>query len=104
LKKNFRPLVFSLFADQNKDTCCQRDKVEEEDGRPKIHAKPQQAINDQINREQNHADASIRFHAFSLLDCGPADNPNFAHRNIPLTFDSPVLSAACHAIASRDGG
>ena len=70
-----------LFADQNKDARCQRDKVEQEYGRPKIHAKPQQTINDQINRKQNHADASIRFHALSLLDRAAADNPKIFRRS-----------------------
>jgi hypothetical protein len=78
-----------LFADQNKDPRSQRDKVEQEYGRPKINAEPQQAINDQINCEQNHADASIRFHAFSFLDHAAADNPNFTYRNTPHTHSVP---------------
>ena len=61
------PFATFLLADQNKDARCQRDKIEQEYGRPKIHAKPQQAINHQINRKQSHTDASIQFHAFSFL-------------------------------------
>src|SRR5205823_3942332 len=56
------------------NACRQRDKIEEENGRAEINAKTHEAIDDQVNRDQNHADASIRFHGATLLDRPSTDN------------------------------
>ncbi len=57
-----------LFANENKDARGQRDKIEQENGRPEIYAKSQQTIDDQVNREQKHADVFGEFHGVNLLD------------------------------------
>jgi hypothetical protein len=52
----------TLFADENKNAGRQRDKIDQEEGRPERQAESEQAMEDQINREQKHADAFREFH------------------------------------------
>jgi hypothetical protein len=64
------PQIFEpLFADENKDPGAEGDEVQQENGRPEIHSKSQKTIDDQINREQKHADIFSDFHAVDLVDC-----------------------------------
>lgn len=58
----------TLFADKDKYTGGQRDKVEQENSWPDVQAEPQKAVDDQVNREQNHPDAFVEFHEADLLD------------------------------------
>jgi hypothetical protein len=60
--------VAALFADENEDAGGQRDKVEKEDGWPKIQPEPQKAVDDQVNRKQKHADVFGDFHGVDLFD------------------------------------
>jgi len=57
-----------LFADENKDAGGQRHNVEQENGWPDIQAKPQKAIDDQVNRKQYHANISGELHDVDLVD------------------------------------
>jgi len=57
-----------LFAEKNKDAGGQRHDVEQEYRWPDIQPKAQKAVEDQVNREQNHADAFVEFHAVDFLD------------------------------------
>ena len=58
----------SLFADENKDAGSQRHDVEQENRWTDIQTEPQEAVEDQEDREQNHADAFV-FHAADIVDC-----------------------------------
>jgi hypothetical protein len=79
------PFCRILLANENKNARGQRDKIEEENGRAEINAKTHEAINNQENRDQNHADVSIRFHDVTLLNRPSTDNPNLGSRNTPNT-------------------
>jgi hypothetical protein len=57
----------TLFADQNKDAGGQRHKVEQENRRPELQAEAQQAVDDQVNRKQKHADVFGDFHDVDLF-------------------------------------
>jgi hypothetical protein len=56
-----------LFANENKDARSERHNVEQENGWPDIQTEAQKAINDQVNREQNHPDVFIELHDVDLL-------------------------------------
>ena len=58
----------NLFADENKDAGGQRHKIDEENGWPERQAEAQKAVEDQVDREQNHADVFVEFHEVDLLD------------------------------------
>jgi len=51
-----------LFPNENENACGQRNNIEQENGRSDIQAKPQQAVDDQVNRQQNHTDTFVDFH------------------------------------------
>jgi hypothetical protein len=57
----------TLFAYENKNAGRQRHNVEQENRWTDIQTEPQEAVEDQEDREQNHADAFV-FHAADLLD------------------------------------
>jgi len=57
-----------LFADENKDAGGQRYNIREDNGRPDIQAEPLKAVDDQVNREQKHADVFGEFHDADLVD------------------------------------
>jgi hypothetical protein len=61
-------LTLAKLSDENRDPSAQGDKVEEENGGTDVQPKTQEAIYDQVNREQNHADISNGFHDPNLLD------------------------------------
>lgn len=61
--------MVALFADENKDTGGQRDDVDQENGRPERQTEPEQTMENQIDREQKHADVFGEFHAVDLVDC-----------------------------------
>jgi len=67
----------ALFADQNKNAGSKRDEVDQENGGAKGQSKSEQAMQDQINREQKHADVFCDFHVADCWDRLPADNSNF---------------------------
>ena len=58
----------ALSSKENKDAGGQRNNIEQENGRPDIQAEPQKAINDQVNREQNHPDIFGELHDVDLVD------------------------------------
>jgi hypothetical protein len=63
-----RPVASSdLLAEENKDSGSQRHDVEQKNGWPDVQAEPQQAINDQVNREQNHPNIFGQSHDVDLL-------------------------------------
>ena len=57
----------ALSSKENKDAGGQRHNIEQENGRPDIQAEPQKAINDQVNREQNHPDIFSELHGPNVL-------------------------------------
>ena len=58
----------ALFADQNKDAGGQRHDIEEKNGGSELQAEAQKAVDNQVNREQKHADVLGEFHDIDLLD------------------------------------
>jgi hypothetical protein len=56
------------FADENKDASRQCYQIDEENGWPKRQAEAEKAVEDQVDREQNHADAFVEFHDVDLAD------------------------------------
>jgi hypothetical protein len=63
----FPATFWALFADKNKYSGRQRNQIDQEDGWPKMQTEPKKAVEDQVNCEQNHADA-FGFHGVDLLD------------------------------------
>jgi hypothetical protein len=57
-----------LLAQKNKNPGSHRHKVEQKDRWPDVQAEPQQAVEDQVNREQNHPNAFVEFHDGDFLD------------------------------------
>jgi hypothetical protein len=57
-----------LFAEKNKDAGRHRHKIEQKDRWPDVQAESQKAIEDQVNREQNHPNAFVEFHGVDFLD------------------------------------
>ena len=58
----------ALFADENKDAGGQCDDVDQENGWPELQTEPEQAMENQVNCEQKHADVFCQFHDVDLLD------------------------------------
>jgi hypothetical protein len=79
--RNFLRNNKTLFADENQDAGGQREDVKQKNSWPEIQTEPKQAIDDQVNRQQNHADVFCDFHGGHLTteDAG-------AHRVIPLVL------------------
>jgi hypothetical protein len=64
-----RQATAGLFADQNKDASRQRHDIDEEHARSKLQTESEQAMKNQIKREQNHADVFVEFHDVEPADC-----------------------------------
>jgi hypothetical protein len=80
----------ALFADKNKDARGQSDEIDQEDSWPEGQTEPEKAVEDQIDREQNHADA-FGFHDPDLLDRAPDCNPNLMWRCPGISLRSALL-------------
>lgn len=61
--------ISQLFADENKNSGSECHDVQQEDCGPKMQSEAQQAINDQVNREQQHADVFRNFHDLDVAGC-----------------------------------
>jgi hypothetical protein len=58
----------ALFADENKDAGGQRHNINEENAWPELQTEPEKAMEDQIKREQKHADVLGKFHYVDPAD------------------------------------
>jgi len=61
--------ISQLFADENKNSGRESHDVQQEDCGPKMQSEAQQAINDQVNREQQHAYVFRNFHDLDVVGC-----------------------------------
>ena len=66
LRSRFFPL--SSFPKKNKNTSEQRHDVDEKNARPQLQTESEQAMENQINRKQNHTDVFVNFHGVELAD------------------------------------
>jgi len=60
-------MAADLFADENKDASRSCHDIDQKYGRPHRQAEPQEPVEYQENREQNHADVLV-FHAADIAD------------------------------------
>ena len=65
----FRFVLLFLFSKQNKNAGSERHNIDEENSRPELQTEAEQAVEDQINREQNHTDVLVKFHDVEIADC-----------------------------------
>jgi hypothetical protein len=91
------------LTDQNTNTGRERDDVEQKNCRPEIHAEAQKAVDDQINREQNHADASSNFHARHLTAEDTEGTEEKFHSEKGSLLVTGQSSLACQAVAFSEG-